>query len=75
MLRKSEKFTISAVINGGLAKAKVGAVEYIMPKDFADEILKSRKGPEKNMPNQEFLIKYVNDECGLLYNCVKVTLN
>ena len=51
---------------------KVGAVEYSMPQAMADELLKSRKGADKNMDKWAFLIKYVNEECGLLYNCVKV---
>jgi hypothetical protein len=50
----------------------VGSVEYNMSKKFSDELLKARKGSEKNMPPQEFLVKYVNEQCGLLYNCTKV---
>lgn len=50
----------------------VGSVEYNVSKKFADELLKTRKGSERNMPPQEFLVKYVNEQCGLLYNCVKV---
>ena len=53
---------------------KPGAIEYQMPQAFADELLKARKGQDKNMRPQDFLIKYVNEECGLMYNCVKVTL-
>lgn len=52
---------------------KAGAIEYQMSQKFADELLKTRKGQEKNMNPQDFLIKYVNDEYGLLYNCVRVT--
>jgi hypothetical protein len=54
---------------------KVGSVEYIMPKSFANELLKSRKNSEKNINPQDFLIQYVNDECGLLYKCTKVTIS
>ena len=53
---------------------KPGAIEYQMPQAFADELLKARKGQDKNMRPQDFLVKYVNEECGLMYNCVKVTL-
>lgn len=51
---------------------KAGAVEYQMSKKMADDLLKVRKGADKNLQPQEFLIKYVNEECGLLRNCVKV---
>ena len=72
MLRKKEKFTVS-VVKVGSESGKVGSIEYQMPQKFAEEILKARKGMEKNMRPQDFLVKYVNEECGLLYNCVKVT--
>ena len=58
----------------GTLHEKVGSVEYIMPQDFATELLKTRKGEEKKMNPQDFLVKYVNEECGLLYHCVSVTL-
>ena len=51
---------------------KVGSVEYSMPEAMANELMKSRKGEEKKLTKQDFLIKYVNEVCGLLYNCVKV---
>lgn len=53
---------------------KPGAIEYQMPKKMADELLKARGPLEKNMRPQDFLVNYVNEECGLLYNCVKVTI-
>ena len=53
---------------------KPGSVEYQMPEAFAKEILKMRKGSDKNMKPQDYLIKYVNEDCGLLYNCTKVTV-
>lgn len=52
---------------------KVGAIEYQMPAAMAAEILKTRKGADKNMRPQDYLIKHVNECFGLLYNCVKVT--
>ena len=54
---------------------KSGSIEYIMPNKMAEELLKNRKGEEKNMPTQAYLQKYVNEELRLLYNCVKVTVN
>ena len=48
-------------------------IEYEMPKAFAKEILATRKGEERNMQPQTFLCKVVNEEFGLLGNCVKVT--
>ena len=72
MLRKTEKFTTDVMMTGTV-HSKAGSVEYQMPQKFADELLKARKGQEKNMRPQDFLVQYVNDECGLLYNCVKVT--
>lgn len=51
---------------------KPGSIEYKMPKAIADEFLKTRKGEDKNMNPQDYLIKCVNEEYGLLHNCVKV---
>ena len=48
-------------------------IEYEMPKAFAKEILATRKGEERNMQPQTFLCKVVNEEFGLLGNCIKVT--
>ena len=73
MLRKTENFTQDYVMDGTLHE-RVGSVEYQMPKKFADELLKMRKGTEKNMRPQDFLVKYVNEECRLMRTCVKVTL-
>ena len=53
---------------------KCGQIEYKMPKAIADELLKIRKGEERNMRPQDFLIKYVNEEYGLLRECIKVIL-
>ena len=71
MLRKSENFKTSVVMTG-TEHCKVGSFEYQMPHEFASEILKNRKGQERNMRPQDFLVKYVNEECGLLYNCTRV---
>lgn len=49
---------------------KAGKVEYKMPKNQATNIIKNYKGPNKNPQN--ILIDYVNQNCGLLRNCVRV---
>ena len=73
MLRKKEKFTID-VFNEGFLSERVGSVEYQMPAKTAEEILKARKGTDKNMHPQAYLIKYANENLGLLRNCTKVTI-
>ena len=72
MLRKTENFGTDVIMTG-TSHDKVGSVEYQMPKEFANELLKTRKGQDKNMRPQDFLVQYVNEECGLLYNCTRVT--
>ena len=52
---------------------KAGAVEYAMPEGLAQEILKTRKGSEKNMHPEDFLVKVVNETFGLKEKCVKVS--
>lgn len=73
MLRKTEPFKESYVWTGTLHQ-KVGAVEYQMPKSFADAILKQRKPGEKNIRPQDYLVQLVNNEFGLKNHCVKVTI-
>ena len=51
-------------------RVKPGNVEYKMPKAMADAILKERT--DKKMRPQEYLVNYVNEQFGLLYNCSKV---
>ena len=53
---------------------KYGACEYHMSAGMANEILHARKGAEKNMRPQDYLVQYVNEEFGLLYKCVRVVL-
>ena len=55
------------------AKPFYGGIEYEMPKEMAKQILATRKGEERNIQPQVFLCKVVNEEFGLLGNCVKVT--
>ena len=44
-----------------------------MSEVMAKELVKSRKGDDKKLKPQEYLIKYVNEQFGLRYPCVKVT--
>lgn len=74
MLRKNEDFKVD-VVKVGTLHEKVGAIEYQMSAAVADEILKSRKGADKNLRPQDYLIKYINEEAGLLRKCTKVTIN
>ena len=55
------------------AKPFYRPIEYEMPKELAKQILATRKGEERNMHPLEFLKKVVNEEFGLLGNCIKVT--
>ena len=45
-------------------------------KSIAQKIRQELRGEveDKKLTPQEFLVKYVNEECGLLYHCVSVTL-
>lgn len=56
----------------GFAYMPRGAVEYHMSQVAIDDLLKNRKGADAKMNPQKFLCKYVNEQMGLLYNCVKV---
>ena len=53
---------------------KVGNIEYLMPAAVAEDYLKTRKGEDKKLQPQDYLIKVVNEEYGLMYNCTKVTI-
>ena len=54
---------------------RYGNIEYIMPASVAEYYLKIRKGEEKNLPKETYLIKVVNEEFGLMYECTKVTIS
>lgn len=56
----------------GFANMPYGAIEYRMSKAAINDLLKNRKGSEAKMSAQKFLCKYVNEQEGLLYHCVKV---
>lgn len=49
-----------------------GEIEYKMSAEEIADLLKNRKGPDKNKNAQEFLCDYVNEQCGLLGSCVRV---
>jgi hypothetical protein len=72
MIRKNEKFSVSAIKEGSLSE-KCGGVEYTISAALADHIMKIHKGPKKN--KQEVLCKYVNEQLGLKGNCVKVLVD
>ena len=51
---------------------KPGRIDYKMPKTMAQELLKARKGGEMKMQPNDYLCKIVNENFGLMYNCVRV---
>lgn len=53
---------------------KPGAVEYCMPKLMAEELIKASGKSKKHLKIQDYLVEYVNRECGLKNHCTKVTL-
>lgn len=55
-------------------KKMIGSVEYKMPYELAEQLLKKRKGiagVSKMTPN-EYLCYVVNEEYGIRGTCVKV---
>lgn len=55
-------------------KKMIGSVEYKMPYELAEQLLKKRKGiagVNKMTPN-EYLCYVVNEEYGIRGTCVKV---
>ena len=71
MIRKTEKFGMSIMKDGGLSE-RCGSVEYTMSAALADHIMKVHKGPKKN--KQEVLCNYVNTQMGLKDKCVRVLI-
>jgi len=45
---------------------------YNMSHQMAVDLLKSRKGTEKNLDPQKYLIKVVNEQFGLMYEVTEV---
>lgn len=52
---------------------KCGSIEYKMPEKTANEILKMAGKKAASNP-QKVLCDYVNEQCGLLYNCERVLI-
>ena len=50
-----------------------GPVEYRMSPVLAKELLKNRKGADVKMRPQDYLCKYVNEECCVKGHCVVVS--
>lgn len=53
---------------------KPGEVEYQMPKKMAENLIKESGKSKKTLNVQDYLVEYVNRECGLLRHCTKVSL-
>lgn len=51
---------------------KAGFIEYKMPKEMAQALMKIRKGEELKMNKNEYLCKVVNDNFCLKGYCVNV---
>lgn len=45
-------------------------IEYKMPKKFMQELLKQKK--DRRLTNQQYLCKYVQENCGVLGTVVRV---
>ena len=50
----------------------MNTVEYKMSSVMVKQLLSKRKGTEAKMNPQDFLVKYVNENYGLLRQCVRV---
>ena len=48
--------------------------EYQMPSKLAEAVLSTNKKKKGEFDSQEYLIEYVNNECGLIGNCTKVII-
>ena len=70
-LKKGE-FIMPTVIKPGTLHEKCGAVEYKMPRAMAKEYLKNRSGDDLKMRPNDYLVKVVNENFGLLHKCVRV---
>ena len=46
--------------------------EYKMSVEMAEAVLKERKGEDKKSRGQDYLVKYVNEQFGLLLPVVRV---
>jgi hypothetical protein len=43
-----------------------------MPKQMAKELLRTRKGDDLKMRPNDYLVKVVNENFGLLHHCTRV---
>lgn len=50
----------------------MATVEYKMSETMANEIVRAAKKKGSKRPPQEILVNYVNNQYGLLRNCVRV---
>lgn len=57
-----------------MIEVKNGGFEYVMSKEDARDILNARNRSEKKIPNMKYLLMYLNDQRGLLYEVKKVTI-
>jgi len=48
-------------------------IEYRMSATLAKALLKERKGEDSHLNPQEYLCKYVNEECKIKGNCTYVS--
>ena len=56
----------------GTLHERAGAIEYKMPKQMAKELLRTRKGDDLKMRPNDYLVKVVNENFGLLHHCTRV---
>jgi hypothetical protein len=47
-------------------------MEYNMSEKMAKALLAARKNEDRKLRPQEYLTKYVTEQFGILYTCVKV---
>ena len=66
-LRKNENFDL-VVTRQGEMHDKCGSVEYLIPSNLANALISQEKKKYKGKLGnpQQFLINYVNENCGLL---------
>lgn len=50
----------------------INPVEYKMPEALGRNLLKTKKNADPKATTQQYLCKYVNEQCGVKGTCVKV---
>ena len=63
---------MAIVTKEGTLHERAGAIEYKMPKQKARENLRTRKGDDLKMRPNDYLVKVVNENFGLLRHCTRV---